>query len=247
MMKNKLLFTMIITAISLSVSAQNLVINGDFETALGSEWALWNADGAGFPNTGAGAMRIKGTQGSFSQLITVVPGTTYTFSYAGRWLTVPVLPALGWYPGMSLAVVNTGDNANLNTSPTYITTDVYTTVSVDLTMPAGVTEVKIELYRSKETPFFYADDISVTVASALGINEVEELKANVYPNPVSDVLNITASEELVDYTIYNVAGQKVQEGTLNGSVSVSNLLEGVYFIKTTGISGNVYNAKLLVK
>ena len=245
-MKKKLLFTMIITVISLSVSAQNLVINGDFETAIGAEWSLWNSDGAGIPNNGVGAMRMKGNQGGFSQVITVVPGNTYNFSYAGRWLTTPTLPA-DWFTGMSMGIINTADNTNLNTSPTLITTDTYTTVSVDLTIPAGVTEVKLDFFRPKNLPLFYADDFSVTVSAVAGINEIGALKANVYPNPASDVLNISASEELVSYKVFNVLGKKVLAGKLNSSVNVSDLSKGFYFVKTKGASGQLYTAKFIVK
>ena len=49
----------------------------------------------------------------------------------------------------------------------------------------------------------------------------------VYPNPVSEVLrikNLPCGE--VDYSIFNVLGQKVTEGTTSGTVSVAGLEKG---------------------
>ena len=51
----------------------------------------------------------------------------------------------------------------------------------------------------------------------------------VYPNPVSDILYLKdLSCEHVDYTIFNILGQKVSSGTSSGTISVGELERGVY-------------------
>lgn len=53
----------------------------------------------------------------------------------------------------------------------------------------------------------------------------------IYPNPVSDILYIkNLPENQVDYSIFNVMGQKVDAGTSNGSISVTALEHGLYFL-----------------
>ncbi len=54
----------------------------------------------------------------------------------------------------------------------------------------------------------------------------------IYPNPVNDFLNIeTNFNEITNYTIKNISGQKVQNGQVNSSINVTNLEEGIYFIE----------------
>lgn len=57
----------------------------------------------------------------------------------------------------------------------------------------------------------------------------------VFPNPVSDVLNIrNIPGETVEYSIFNVLGQKVAEGLSNGTLSVAGLEKGVYLLQVKG-------------
>ncbi|MCW1961154.1 GEVED domain-containing protein [Chryseobacterium viscerum] len=67
----------------------------------------------------------------------------------------------------------------------------------------------------------------------LAVNEAgKSAKPEIYPNPASDVLNISGISEATDYEIYNVLGQKTSEGKVSDhKVSLSNLSEGIYFIQ----------------
>ena len=57
----------------------------------------------------------------------------------------------------------------------------------------------------------------------------------VFPNPVSDVLYLkNLSCETVDYSIFNVLGQKVATGSSNGSIPVAELGKGVYILQVKG-------------
>ncbi len=54
----------------------------------------------------------------------------------------------------------------------------------------------------------------------------------IFPNPVSDILNISGIASDSVFEIYNAAGQIVSDGkTKNKTVNVSHLIKGVYFIK----------------
>jgi hypothetical protein len=67
----------------------------------------------------------------------------------------------------------------------------------------------------------------------LATNEtVNKNQINVYPNPVSDILNISVISAENDFEIYNATGQKVSSGKISDrKVDVSQLLKGVYFIQ----------------
>ena len=69
----------------------------------------------------------------------------------------------------------------------------------------------------------------------------------VYPNPVSDILHVkNLPYEMVDYTIFNVMGQKVAEGSTCGSISVSELERGIYILQIKG-EKQLETAKFIVK
>jgi len=57
----------------------------------------------------------------------------------------------------------------------------------------------------------------------------------VYPNPVADVLYIKNLPcEAVEYSIFNVLGQKVTSGSSKGSISVAELEKGLYLLQIKG-------------
>lgn len=57
----------------------------------------------------------------------------------------------------------------------------------------------------------------------------------VYPNPVSEVLYLKNLPcEAVDYSIFNVLGQKVASGITNGAISVAEFEKGIYLLQIKG-------------
>ena len=69
----------------------------------------------------------------------------------------------------------------------------------------------------------------------------------VYPNPASDVLyidNLPYNE--VEYSIFNVMGQKVNAGFTSGSISVADLEEGLYVLQIRG-EKQLETVKFIVK
>ena len=88
-----------------------------------------------------------------------------------------------------------------------------------------------------------SDSCSSTVCDTVTINcltnELNETILNnisVYPNPTSDVLKIDIDfNSTLNYSIVTLKGQNVKNGVLPGSgehtISVTNLIDGVYFIE----------------
>ena len=70
----------------------------------------------------------------------------------------------------------------------------------------------------------------------MAVHEVPNRKPlEVYPNPVSDVLylkNLPCGQ--VDYSIFNVMGQKVASGSSSGTIPVAIFGHGFYFLQVKG-------------
>lgn len=88
-----------------------------------------------------------------------------------------------------------------------------------------------------------ADVKAFSLQSNLSTGEiVKENKFAVYPNPASDVLNITKVSNKAKYEIYNAVGQLVKGGTIdNNQVRIAELIKGTYIItiKDNNISESI--------
>ena len=72
-----------------------------------------------------------------------------------------------------------------------------------------------------------------------GIEETEIADIQIFPNPVSNILNITSSEEISEIEIVNVMGQVVYRTEVNGNnavCDVEGLANGVYVVR-------IYNSR----
>ena len=103
----------------------------------------------------------------------------------------------------------------------------------------------------------YVDDIKIYDPTAVGINEVYKaaLNYNVYPNPVSDLLNVEFN--LLEKTnvlgeVFDISGRKIETifnsefslGTHRYDYNASDLNAGVYFIKIT-LEGESFTKRVI--
>lgn len=74
---------------------------------------------------------------------------------------------------------------------------------------------------------------NLTITGSLSTTSFNENKVKLYPNPVSDVLNITTSSSFNSYEIYDVIGKVVlkAKGIQSNQIDVSKLEKGIYLIK----------------
>ena len=69
-----------------------------------------------------------------------------------------------------------------------------------------------------------------------------------WPNPVTDVLNVVPPEPLVSLDVFDACGQRVHRvDSTEPCVGVSSLKTGIYFLRVVGRSGKVYSAPFLKK
>lgn len=94
------------------------------------------------------------------------------------------------------------------------------------------------------------EDYNVVVTSPLSTSEVNNPNngIQIYPNPVSDVLNVTKVSDKAAYKIYNTAGQLVGNGNINdGKINVSSLVKGGYVITIDDKGKDQFRSKFIKK
>jgi len=110
-------------------------------------------------------------------------------------------------------------------------------------------------YDIPDPNFYYGmtkvEGIILNIIPSTGPLTVQEPTAQqpleVYPNPVSDVLHLKNLPcEAVEYSIFNVLGQKVMAGFSSETISVAGLGKGLYFLQVKG-ENFCETAKFIVK
>ena len=95
------------------------------------------------------------------------------------------------------------------------------------------------------------EDYNVVITSTpLATHDVAGPKngIQIYPNPVSDILNITKVSDKATYKIYSAAGQLVRQGNINGGqINVSELIKGAYVITIEEKGKEAFNSKFIKK
>lgn len=85
----------------------------------------------------------------------------------------------------------------------------------------------------------------------IGIEEPETETPSVvlYPNPASNTLNISVSEniEIVQTCIFDLMGRKIHQNAFEQQINVDNLTDGLYFISLTTAQGQVITKKIVIK
>jgi hypothetical protein len=98
----------------------------------------------------------------------------------------------------------------------------------------------MDLYKNKSS---WTDEVSATVDyTSVTENAVTRLK--LYPNPASDVLNISSEELIESVTITDIIGQNVMKIDVNSTsaqLSLESLNSGVYFVTVKLSEGSIVN------
>ena len=101
----------------------------------------------------------------------------------------------------------------------------------------------INYYSAAGTNAMYIDDM-VFSDTNVGTQDFATKGFSVYPNPVNNVMNLQANENISKVAIYNVLGQEVYSAKINAmtsSVDMSSMASGAYFVKVNinGTEGTV--------
>ena len=75
-------------------------------------------------------------------------------------------------------------------------------------------------------------------------NSPELLEAEIYPNPVQNVLNINVDNAIKSVEVFTLQGQKVLNSTSN-QVDMSSLNSGIYLVKITDENNSIATKKVV--
>ena len=79
---------------------------------------------------------------------------------------------------------------------------------------------------------------------AVTTNQVGISKFNLYPNPATDIVNITMENEVKLVEVYSLQGQKVLTSDKK-QINVSELSQGLYLVQVTDENGTIATQKLI--
>lgn len=87
-------------------------------------------------------------------------------------------------------------------------------------------------YTYNGTKYAFGASIVAKVAdkNVTGVDEVTTANLAAYPNPATSILNISNLVKETEYTVLNNLGQTVASGTTNGTIDVTTIIPGVYFL-----------------
>ena len=103
----------------------------------------------------------------------------------------------------------------------------------------------------EETQYGETEDYMVNIVESLGFSNIQIDNISVYPNPVSNLLNInTGTNSDLSYSIFNIMGQGISKGILkrtNNTINFAELNRGVYFLNVFSKELNKQNTYKLIK
>lgn len=94
----------------------------------------------------------------------------------------------------------------------------------------------------------YVTPIVIPACQVVSVNDISiQSSVNLYPNPVEKHLFIESNEKIYSIKCINSIGKLVNLKLENGSIDVTNLPDGVYFISLYTINGEYITKKIIKK
>lgn len=91
----------------------------------------------------------------------------------------------------------------------------------------------------------YIDNIKINNVD-LATYEAQNPKAlKSYPNPAKDLVSFSSDEKITEFSIYNMAGQKVKTGNNSENIDIKSLAKGNYVLQAKTVSGKTISSKLI--
>lgn len=130
------------------------------------------------------------------------------------------------------------------------------TIMIPTNATKGQTRMRIRLQDTNatknDTPcddakYGQVEDYTLEIGT-LAVNESsQERKIQLYPNPVTDILNISNVSDKAEYAIYSISGQLIKKGKIiKNKISVAQLQQGLYLINVDD-NANISTLKFIKK
>lgn len=261
---NKGLIIGIFAISSVTAIAQTEILFEDFESGAPVAFTIIDNDGM-TPNAATAQFTEAWTRladpSDTSAIPDTVIGSTSFFEPIGtasRWLITPplVLGAFGnfiyWearshdpsYPDNYSVLVSTTDDQISSFTETIGTIQqefaTWFARDVDLSDLGYANQtIYVAFVNTTDDGFaLYIDDIRVEIEDPVGVNELTEIAVTVYPNPVSNVLNVKTEANIESIELVSLSGTRLMS-TTNSEINVSSLSKGSYFVKIVTDQGVV--------
>ena len=91
-----------------------------------------------------------------------------------------------------------------------------------------------------------SDDVVMNSTPTFGSDDKAKMEIVLYPNPVSDVLNIETALDIQSVVFLNINGQKVLSSNQK-QINVSALPAGIYMVQIQDTANNVTTKKIIIK
>jgi len=215
------------------------------------------------------AFKLYETCRRLYQKIAVTPGTTYNFSVETRAekgeedddnvievnnLEVYILNTeiedenglTGAVGGVVDHYVNIVDHLNNSKPSEGNNTFVKTEFSFTATTNTVVIYMKAPLATSSAYDV-YVDNVSLKAAAVASVDNVFADNITIYPNPATNFIKISTTENISNVEVYNIVGKRVLsiKKLENNQVDISNLASGMYMLRLT--NGTSVTTKKIMK
>lgn len=141
---------------------------------------------------------------------------------------------------LSAAIVKT---VKSNTNPGAVSATVNANEELDLS-PQGNGTAEIVVSFNSNGKIAEKTLMVTSSAQVLGTAEAKKILFSIYPNPATDLLNIRTSEKIIEVSLFDMSGKKIDVLYNNGQVNVSALPKGIYIVRATTEKA-VYQQKLI--
>lgn len=215
------------------------------------------AEGTTGVNSTSGASNYTNYSADPARLVKLMANTSNnSISVSKTWTAGQYNEAITVWIDFDRSGTYDADEIVVSSSPDKLTpvTDIFS-VPVDAYVGPKTVGMRVVLrYNASQlTPcgsFSYGEveDYAVSIVeNTLAVSDTKTQQVQVYPNPAVDVLNISKVTDKATYSIYNMAGQAVNNGkVVNNKVQVSQLQKGVYIIAVDN-NGEVTKVKFIKK
>jgi len=230
-----------VSASSNTVNVTTLAATATYCTSQGNSTADERIQRVAFGTINNPSTGTTGYENFTSLSTNVTKGTAYTITITPQWTSTT------YNEGYAVFIDYNGDGDFADTGETVWTkaasktTPVSGSITIPTTAVTGATRMRVSMkYNGIPTSceaFSYGqvEDYTLNIASAAkGDEEIVSAKADirVYPNPVTDVLNISGLEGNTKYRILNMMGQEVAKGdATGGSIGVIGIAAGNYILE----------------
>jgi hypothetical protein len=151
--------------------------------------------------------------------------------------TAPAISTGNSTQTFSVAALTDATLANLVVSPSNVIWYGTMTDAMAGTNPLAITTVLLNgttYYAVNVVNSCSSTPLAVTATVTLGTAIFDTLTFNYYPNPTSDILNISCSKVILQINVMNIIGQTVVKKSTNGTevlIDLSSLANATYFVK----------------